>query len=215
MAFTIADILTMAQRFLLDIDDDAYRDTSSHQPMLDYYNEAVRRFSSETHCCQAVVDVAVTAQTITYASIVSAIGASAEQVLYIIKIIPKTGTNYTPLPKAPVSEMRALLASTVTTPERYSIFAEKIRFDTHPDTTLSFTATIYCSFVPVDETDTSQNTLIPDEWVQAIVKYIVFCCRITDRDSGIANGAYAEFEAIKQTAANLFISQIEKIPGVV
>ena len=216
MSFTVTQILTMAQRFLVDIDDDGYRDTTTHQPMLDYYNEAVRRFAAETHCCQGRVDIAVTAQSITFAALTSALvsaGYSASQVLYIVKLLPQTGINYTPLPKAPMSEMRALLVSATTAPERYSVFAESIYFDTHPDTTLSFTATISCSFIPTDASDVTTATLIPDEWVQAIVKYIVFCCRVTDRDSGLANGAYQEFEAIKQAAANVFISQIEKIPG--
>lgn len=218
MAFTVANILTQAQRFLIDIDDDAYRDTTTHQPMLDYYNEAVRRFASETHCCQGVADISVTAQSVTYAAIAAAIASaysvSVEQVLYIVKVLPQTGDNWTPLHKAPISEMKALLATGVVTPTRYSTFAEAIYFDTEPGTTLSFTATVSCSFIPADETDVTQDTLIPNEWIQAIVKYIVFCCRITDRDSGIANGAYQEFEAIKQAAANVFISQIEKIPGV-
>jgi hypothetical protein len=208
MAFTGTQVIAMAQRFLVDIDDDAYGDD-----MLSYLNEACRRFGSETHCCQKVVDVAVTAQTIPFTDIVSAIGASAEQVLYVSKVILKTGTNYTPLPKAPVSEMKALLISTTTTPTRYSLFAESIIFDTHPDTTLSFTATIYCSFVPTDLAQEGDSILIPDEWVQAIVKYIVFCCRIADRDAGLANGAYQEFENIKQAAANVFIAQVESIPG--
>ncbi len=213
MAFTVSDILTMAQRFLVDLDDDAYRDTTTHQPMLDFYNEGARRFAAETHCVQAVVDVSVTTQKISYAAIVSAIGATAEQILYISKVIPKVGTNQVPLPKAPVSEMRALLASTITTPTRYSLFAEAVRFDTHPDTVLSFDVTVYCSYVPVDLVVTA-SILIPDEWAQAIVKYIEFCCRVTDRDGGLANGAYDQFDVIKQAAANLFISQIEKIPGV-
>lgn len=209
MAYIASEVITMAQRFLVDIEDNAYEAN-----MLSYLNEACRRFASESHCCQSVIDVNVTSQAVAYASVVAAIGETAEQVLYIVKVIPKTGTNYTPLSKAPISETKALLVSDVVIPTRYKTFAESIYFDTHPDTVLNFTVTILCSFVPKDLAADTENILIPDEWVQAIVKYIVFCCRIEDRDAGLANGAYQEFEAIKQSAAAVFISQIEKVPGV-
>jgi len=217
MAYKASAVITMAQRFLVDTEDNAYSVGTSDDTndMLNYLNEACRRFAAETHCCQGIVTVSVTAQNITFATILAELGSSiVEQVLYITKVMPKTGTNYTPLPKAPISEMKALLASTVTTPTRYSVFAESIYFDTHPDTVLAFNATVSCSYVPKDLTSTDEYILIPDEWVQAIVKYIVFCCRIADRDAGLANGAYQEFEAIKQAAAAVNISQIEKIPGV-
>ncbi len=214
MAYLASDVMTLAQRILIDIEDDAYRDTITHLPMLAYLNEGQKLFSATTHCCQAVVDISVIAQTITYASIVSAIGSAAEGILFVSKVMPKTGDNYTPLPKAPVSEMRALLAASVTAPERYGLFAETVRFDTHPDTTLSFTARIYCSFITTDLATSASTILIPDEWVMALVKYIIFCCRVQDRDTNLANGAYAEYDAIRLQAANVFISQIEKIPGV-
>lgn len=209
MAYTGTNVATKAQRFLADISDDAYIDD-----ILSYINEGQKRFASETHCCQKHVDVAVTAQTIPFTDIVTAMGSDAENVLYVVKLTPKIGSLYAPLHKAPMSEMKTLLAAATTTPTRYSIFAESVIFDTHPDTTLSFTITIDCSFVPVDLAALSNNIIIPDEWVHALVKYVVFCCRIQDRDAGLANGAYQEFETIKQHAANVFMSQIEKIPGV-
>ena len=215
MAYKVSDVLTMAQRFLVDVDDAAYKDSSDNQPMLDYFNEGCRRFSAETHCCQAIKDVSVTAQSITHAVIISAIGSAAQGIVTIAKVTPKTGTNYEPLPKAPMSESKALLAAAVTTPTRWSHFAEAIYFDTHPDTTLSFDATIACSYITADLASVAADILIPDEWVQAIAKYIVFCCRITDRDAGMANGAYAEFEEIKKAAALVYISQFEKVPGAV
>jgi len=214
MAYTGTNIIEMAQRLLVDMDDDAYGND-----MLSYLNEGCRRFANETHCCQAVVNVSVSGQSVTFSDIVAAIngayGASAEAVLFIGKVIPNTGTYWTPLPKAPVSEMKAHLSDATTTPTRYSVFAEAIYFDTEPGVTLNFTATIYCSYSPVDLSAVGDSLLIPDEWAQAIVKYIVFCCHMADRDAGLGNGAYQEFDAIKQAAANLFISQIEKIPGVV
>ncbi len=215
MAYSAADVMTLAQHICLDIDDDAYRDITTNLPMLAYLNEGQKLFAVGTHCCQSQVDIAVTGNTITYASIVSAIGASAEGILYPIKVTPQIGDNWQPLYKAPMSEAKALLATGETTPTRYSLFAEKIIFDTEPGTTLSFTATISCSFVPTDLATAAAAILTPDEWVMALVKYIIFLCRVQDRDAGQANGAYAEYEVIRQQAANVFVSQIEKIPGAI
>ncbi len=210
MSYSATQVINMARRFLVDNNDDAYSADT-----LSYLNEACRRFASETHCCQAVVDMSVVSNTITYTAIATAIGASlAEQVLFVTKVLPQIGDNWTPLHKAPMSEMKALLATGETTPTRYSLFAEKVYFDTEAGTTLSFTATVFASFVPVDLAAVGDTVLIPEEWIQAIVKYIVFCCRIADRDAGLANGAYAEFEAIKQQAANVYMSQLERVPGV-
>lgn len=211
MSYTAQNVITLAQRFMVDIDDDAYND--SGQPMLAYLNEGQKRFAAETHCCQSIQDISVTDyDTITYAALTTAVGATAEGVLFIAKVLPKTGDNWKPLPKALMSEMKAFLATDVTTPTRYSLFAEKVLFDTEPGTTLSFTAKVFFSFIPADIIATA-NILIPDEWVQALVKYIVFCCRVTDRDGGMARDAYAEFEVIKQAAAQVYKFQLEGIPG--
>jgi len=215
MAYKASEVIEMAQRFLVDTEDDAYS-----ADMLSYLNEACRRFATETHCCQALTTVGVTGQILPFDTILSGINSSlqiAHELLYIIKAIPYIGDNYTPLPKAPISEMKACLSSSITIPTRYSVFAEKIHFDTHPNTVLDFNMSVLCSYVPVDIEPGSEdsNILIPAQWVQAIVKYIIFCCRIADRDAGLANGAYQEFEAIKLQAANVNISQLEKIQGAV
>ncbi len=209
MAYTGTQVKTMAQRFLVDIDDDAYS-----ADMLSYINEGCRRFASETHCCQAQADMLVIANTIAYTAIASTIGASiAEQVLFVSKVLPQVGDKWTPLHKAPLSEMKSLLATEITTPTRYSLFAESVYFDTEPGVTLSFTASVFCSYVPVDLSAIGGTILIPEEWIQAIVKYVVFCCHIANRSAGLANGAYAEFEAIKQQAARVYMAQLEGIPG--
>ncbi len=215
MSYLASDVMTLAQRFLIDTEDDAYRDTTTNLPMLAYLNEGQKLFAVGTHCCQAQVNIAVTGNAITYAEIVSAIGSSAEGILFPIKVTPQIGDNWQPLYKAPMSEMKALLATGVTEPTRFSLFSEKIIFDTEPGTTVSFTATISTSFVPTDLATAATAILTPDEWVMALVKYIIFCCRVQDRDAGQANGAFAEYEAIRQQAANVFVSQIEKIPGAI
>ncbi len=211
--FTVGNVLTMAQRELIDIDDDAYLDSNS-QPMLSFFNEACRRFATETHCCQKAVAITATAQTITYANLVTTIGNTARSVLWIIKVQFNTGTQYYPIHKAPMSEMKQLLVAATVIPTRWSDFADAIRFDTHPDTVLSLATIVFCSFVPEDRTATSDTMIIPDEWAMAIVKYIVYCCRIADRDFSAANGAFSDYENIRVQAAKTVISRIEGLVGI-
>jgi len=200
MSYSTTDIFTMAQRLLVDIEDDAYLDN-----MLQYLNEAQRRFATETHCCQAAVDVTVTDNSLPYTTI-SALISGSDEILYVAKVQLNSGTNYSSLPKASMTEMKNLLASTITTPTRYSLFAEQIFFDLHPSATISFGATIFCSYVPTDLT-AGQDLVIPDQWVQAMVHYIVYCCRIADRDTGLANGAFGEYEAMRAQAAAFYSAQ--------
>lgn len=197
MSYIVSEVITMARRFLIDSADKSHTDAD----MLAYTNEGQKRFSSETQCCQAVVDVTPSANPITYAQIVSAIGSSAEQILSIVKVTPKSGDNYTPLPFAPVSEMKELPVSATTAPTRWNNFAEVVRFDLHPDTAYTTVTRIECSFTTADLSAVGDTILTPDEWIQGLVKYVEFCCRIAERDAGGANGAYAEFEAIKLAAA--------------
>jgi hypothetical protein len=190
----------MAQRLLVDIDDDAYLDN-----MLTYLNEGQRRFAAETHCCQAIADVSVSDNVLAYSSIVSEI-TGAEKVLYVAKVQLNSGTQYTFLPFAPLSELKTLPTTATTTPTRYTTFAEQIVFDLHPSATISFDTTIFCSYVPSD-LSSGANLIIPDQWVQAVVQYIVYLCRVSDRDAGLANGAWSEYETIRANAAAFYKAQ--------
>lgn len=200
MAYTTAEIIAQAQKFLVDGDDDAYVDDT-----LSYLNEAQRRFATETHCCQAVVDLDVTDETIAFSTIAAAV-SGAEEVNYIAKVRLNSGTQYSFLPKAHVSEMKDLPVVATTTPTRYSVFADKIYFDLHPTADIDFDITVFCSYTPSDLA-AGENLVIPSQWAQAIVHYIVYCCRVADRDTGLANGAFTEYEAIRAQAAAFYLAQ--------
>ena len=196
----------MAQRLLVDVSDDAYLDN-----LLSYLNEGCRRFASETHCCQAIVDMNTnTSNEMAFSSIATA--ASAAKILYVAKIrldevdgTAKTAPAY--LPKASMSEMKDLPTTSTTAPTRYSLFGEKVIFDLHPSATLDFDVTVYCSYIPSDLTSDNDTIVIPDQWISAIVQYMVYCCRVADRDSGLANGAWGDYEAVRTQAAAFYIAQ--------
>jgi len=202
MSYTAQSIITMAQRLLLDVDDDAYADD-----MLSYFNEWQRRFASETHCCLEEKEVAVTSNLVSFSTIAASI-TGADELLHIFRLRYDSGTQYAFLPKAKITDQKDLPATTVTAPTRFWLFGKKLIFDLHPSATISFNATVSCSYTP-DDLALGDTTLIPSQWAQAGVKYLEYCARVTDRDAGLANGAFAEYEAIRLAAAAFYKGQME------
>jgi len=203
MSYTAQDIVTMAQRLLIDIDDDAYE-----PDMLSYFNEWQRRFATETHCCLDEQQVAVSSNLVSFATIAALI-TGADELLHVFRVRYDSGSQYSFFPKAKITDLKNLPASTVTAPTRFWLFGKKLIFDLHPSATISFNATISASYTPDDLTDLSEETLIPAQWAQAGVKYLEYCARIADRDAGLANGAFAEYEAMRFAAATFYKGQME------
>jgi hypothetical protein len=203
MSYTASEIITIAQRLLVDIDDDAYLDD-----MLAYFNEWQRRFAVETQCVQSVKQIAVTSPVLTYASIAAGI-SGANDIITPFQVRLDSGVQYSFLPKNKLSDLKDLPLASVILPTRYAVFGKQLTFDLMPTATISFNATISCSFIPDDLTATSEGTLIPDQWAQAGVHYLCYCARIADRDAGLANGHYSEYEAMRVQAAALYAMQME------
>jgi len=203
MAYTASEIITMAQRLLVDIEDDAYLDD-----MLAYLNEWQRRFAVETQCVQSVKQIAVTSDTLTYAAIAAGI-SGASDIITPFQVRLDSGTQYSFLPKSKLSDLKDLPVASTVLPTRYSVFGKQLTFDLMPGVTVNFNVTISCSFIPADLGATSSETLIPDQWAQAGVQYLCYCAMIADRDAGLANGHFAEYEGIRLQAAALYAMQME------
>jgi len=207
MAYTASEIITMAQRLLVDVEDDAYLDD-----MLSYFNEWQRRFATETQCVQKVEPTSVRADTYSYADLARQIDDASDLVdVARVELIDNSGvgTAIYPLPKSELSDLKTLPLTASIFPTRYSLFAKQILFDLHSSADVSFVIRVYCSIIPNDLTSTDATTLIPDQWAQAGVHYLCYCARISDRDANLANGHFAEYEAIRMQAALLYKSQME------
>jgi len=202
MSYTGQDIITMAQRLLIDIDDDAYEDD-----MLSYFNEWQRRFATETHCCLEEQEVAITDNSVAFSTIAALI-SGADELLHIFRVRYDGSTQYSFLPKASIADQKDLPVVATATPTRFWLFGKKLIFDLHPSATISFTSTVSCSYTPDDLASAGETTLIPSQWAQAGVKYLEYCARVSDRDAGLANGAFAEYEAIRLAAAAFYQGQM-------
>ena len=202
MSYTVAQVLTMAQQFMVDTADNAYRD-DSNEPMITYFNAGCRRFASETHCLQGNATFQASGNTISFSDIASDIGSTVDEVLQIFRVTLLDGESPGPIPKMDLNSHRARLPSSTTTPTCYRLFADTVYFDLHPDASFNGNISFLVSYTPAVRA-IGDNCLIQDRWVQAIVKYIQYCCHIADRDGNLATAAYAEWEAIKLTAAEIY-----------
>ncbi len=201
MSFIGSDITTMAARLLLDISDEAYL-----ADMLTYLNEGQRRFAVETHVCQATVDLTISANTIAFTTIADAV-SNVNEVILVPKVMLKATTNPLFLDKAELWEMKSLPLATVIVPTRFWIFGKKVFFDLHHDALPSSTSTIYFTYIPDDLSALTETVLIPDQWIMALVHYIAYCVRVSDRDAGLANGEFSDYQNIKNQAAAITLAQ--------
>ena len=192
---TPVNLIAQARRLLADSNDESYEDAD----LLAFLNEGCQRFASETHVCQTITEVPVTSSKILFSEIVAE-NSKVEKVLQVVKIevIDTAGDYFLDFSPTLEKTVRKELAST--DPDRYSIFASSIIFNTNTAATLDLTMNIYHSYKPIEVTNSAVDIAIPAEWEQAIVKYIVFCGLIMVRDSGGANGAFAEYAELRTAA---------------
>lgn len=198
-----SEVISMAQRRLVDTADDAYLSTESGvTDALDYLNEGSKRLALGTLCCQEVSLATITQTSIPTAfSDIAATHSSSDALsvisVYKIELLNTTTSQYEPLRKANFFEMRNIPVAATLIPTRWSIFAEKLYWDLYPGVTTSFNVYLYFSYVPIRITDASVAIKVPDMCAPALAKYVEFCCRVSDRDAGLANGAWQEFESMR------------------
>ena len=198
---TAAAIITQARRLLADKNDNSFEQSD----LLAYLNEGCQRFAVETHVCQFIVNYTITNSQLTFDTLKDE-DADIEEILQIgkVELISENGSTFLPL--APMWEKKTRLAAGITTPTRYSIFADSIIFDTYSGETLSLDANIYLTYKPSALT-TEGEIKIPSEWEEAIVKYIVFCAALSVRDSGNAAGAFEEYSQLRDTARQAMLAR--------
>lgn len=205
MSTTPQTIVETVRRYMAD---NASNTNFSDAVLVDWLGEAMTRFSSETHCCQKVTDVTFTNNYYAYSTLAS--GAGVKDIVLVTKVQLNTGTRYSFLPKASINDHKDLLASTTTTPTRWWLFAKSVYIDIHPTLSdQSIGITLYYSYIPNDPSSGSMSTAIdfPDRWVPALVKYVMYCAYISQRDAGLANGAFSDYESLREQAASLSIAE--------
>lgn len=195
-------IITQARRLLSDANDMSFEQSDLEA----FLNEGMQRFAAETHVCQKIyLKSGITASLIPFSDLIT---TGIDEVLQVTKIQLIDGAGDPFLTQSPLMEKTERLAAGITTPDRFTLFADSIILNTAVDQTLSLSLNVYFSYKPSEITDFTATIPIPVQWEQALVKYIVFCGMLMIRDSGGANGALAEYDELRQTAAKNVIARM-------
>jgi len=194
MATTADTLITEVRRRRDDATDEAYGDSV----MLDFLNDGCEIFASTTGCCQHLA-------TVTPDGSNPYIALSTANLTYRHVIIYAVEYGTTVLDFAPLSEYKYKTASSVAAPTCWTVWTvggvERMYFDTIPATTSD--VSIYFTYIPDTLTAVSSNVDIPERWHPAIKAYMQYRVDDLNREASLADRSYAEFEQLRQQAANI------------
>jgi len=178
---------------LQDIDDTSY----SNNLLMNFLSDAQQDFAL-TGCCQHRKEVTPDGSN-------SYINLTTTTLTYQHLAVYAVTHNNLPLDFAPQHEARYWASPSSGTPTAWTIWmvsgADRMYFDAIPDT--SPNVIVWFTFVPALLTSTSDNLLIPDKWHNALKAYVEWKVRATDREDGLADRAWAEYQSARETAAML------------
>jgi hypothetical protein len=174
---------------MADYSDEAYDDDM----LFEFINDGTKDFSY-TGCNQSVKNiVSGTISTLTLSS----------ELDYTFLNIYAVEYASGELAFAPRHEAVRWNPSTAT-PTGWSVWGDTLYLD--KTVTLSATNDIDISYtyIPNDITATTDTCPLDTKWIPALVAYCVYRCRESDREFGLADKAFAEYDAIKQSAAKIY-----------
>ncbi|MHA2247990.1 MAG: phage adaptor protein [Candidatus Hodarchaeales archaeon] len=191
MATTAATVITWIRRHVDDATDAAY----GTNPLLDAINEASLIMATTTACCQAIQNVssgvtagcswALSNLTYRYVNIYAVEYASAK------------------LDWAPRSEA-AHWSPTTATPTGWSVWADTLYLNENVTLSATNDLDVHYTYVPTTLTADTDNIGIPEKWIPALVAYGRYYIHDLNREEGLAQRAYAEFEMVRQSAAKVY-----------
>ena len=185
---TAQDIIDKARGRLQDYDDKSITDTI----LLKFINSGVTEFASTTNTLQAKDTIS----GITGAS--TALSGLAQKYVLVYNVEHSNlvlslahredGIKWNP---------------SAGTPTAYYIFGDTCYIDfSITSSSLEFTY----SYVPADMTAVGNTCAILDKWIPAIIAYTVYRVHDSNRESGLADRARAEYETLRTAAALTMIA---------
>ena len=187
---TVDNIITKIRYRMADISDEAYGD----EMLFEFINDGAKDFSY-TGCNQAIKNVnsGSTISTLTLSSTLD------YAFLNIYAVEYASGE----LTFAPRHEAVRWLPSAAT-PTGWSVWGNTLYLDKIVTLSASNDIDISHTYIPDDITATTDASPLDNKWTPALVAYCVYRCREADREFGLVDKAYAEYDAIKQAAAKIY-----------
>lgn len=187
---TVDDVILKIRYRMNDVDDEAYSD----EMLFEFINDGAKDFSY-TGCNQSIKNVNSTA-TVSRLTLSTTLDY---EFLNIYAVEYESGE----LAFAPRYEA-VRWNPTTAEPTGWSIWGDRLYFDR----TFTISATndidISYTYIPDDIAATTDTCPLDVKWIPALVAYGVARCREADREFGLMDKAYAEYEAIKQTASKIY-----------
>jgi len=189
MATTASTLNDQIRRRLADYSDEAYGDNL----LIAAENEGAKIFAQATGCCQAVHNFSSgTASTIaltglTYVNFIN---------IYAVEHA-SLKLDFAPRYEA------AKWVPAAGTPTGWSVWGTTLYLDAIATLSTTNDIDVSYTYVPDDMTTTSSNIGIPDKWLPAIKAYARFYIHDMNRETGLADRAWAEFVMIQQAAAKI------------
>ena len=175
---------------LQDLDDEAYSDNL----LMNFLSDAQQDFAL-TGCCQ---DLYSPTPNGSYSFMWL---TPTDQTLSIYAVT----RNDVPLNFAPMSEARYWTPASGV-PTAYTIWqnssTDQMRFDTIPDTLKAIN--IFRTYIPSELSSTTTTLKVPTKWHTALKAYVEYRVRSTDREDGLADRAFAEYQAAKEHAYRIY-----------
>lgn len=192
---TAQTLINIIRRRLRDATDLSYGDTL----LIDALNQGSKIFASTTGCCQDVAEVTPNGSD-------SFINLNTTNLTYRHVNVYAVEFGTTKLDHAPRYEAAHWAPSgSATTPAGWSVWAdggtERMYFDEIPAS--SSDIKVWFTYVPDDLSTVSSTVGVPEKWHPALVTYGVYWIHDLNREDGLAQRAYAEFEAIRLSAAKI------------
>jgi len=186
---TAANLTADVRKRLADEDDMSYGDSLIRQ----FLSEGSSIFAGTTGCCQTTHDFTTDG---------SAATLSLTTMTYQWVAVYNVTDNGTELSFAPRHEAVRWGTAVSGTAAGYSMWGDTLYLDAIPDA--DRTVQVYYTYIPDELSASSDTVLIPVKWETAIVAYAEYRCRAVDRETGLADRAYAEFESLRISAQQIY-----------
>lgn len=163
-------------------------------------NDGARQFAATTGCMQESFAFTMDGNSsyITFARITTDTG---HKPVTVFAVNCPSRLDFAPLYETvgwPVYWVGMTDVSTSGQPTAWTLWGEVVRFDIKP--AANMVAAAYYTRIPAEMTAVDSVFDFPAQWEQAIKSYVRFCLHDTDRESGLADRAFAEYEADRQAA---------------
>lgn len=191
----VSDLITKLRLRTADNDDASY----ASDMLVNFTNKAQKDFASTTASCRTITNDTT---TLTSTNSTYDVSNLTGELLGMYRL----DLDYVFVPFSPIYEEIDFHNVSAGTPTAWTLWGDTVGGSTtsirfNAAVTATTVVTMHYSYIPDDLTSTSSTLSVPDKWVHALVPYMEYLCHKQDRDIGLAQVAYAEYDSIRKAAA--------------